>query len=161
MFGLGDRPWGEDGPGGLGITVRLNIDAPATRRIVETGLVRDVFQPVEHAIRNGLSAGFWQTQSDHGRRRYPGHRGNVAQVNRHRLSPRREWSAVRKDEIDAVLKHVGRDEDGAKWSGKDGTIVPRADDDAGRWRYPVAELADIVEFAGHEAPMRRNAVCHD
>jgi HEAT repeat protein len=31
VFAFGDRPWGEDGPGGLGITVRRRIDDPATR----------------------------------------------------------------------------------------------------------------------------------
>jgi hypothetical protein len=38
VFGLGDRPWGQDGPGGLGITVRRSIDDDETRRALEARL---------------------------------------------------------------------------------------------------------------------------
>ena len=31
VFGLGDRPWGVNGPGGMGITVRHRVDDPAAR----------------------------------------------------------------------------------------------------------------------------------
>jgi HEAT repeat protein len=35
VFGLGDRPWGEKGPGGIGITVRREIGDAATRIAME------------------------------------------------------------------------------------------------------------------------------
>lgn len=38
VFHLGDRPWGEHGPGGLGITVRRTVEDEATRRTLEGAL---------------------------------------------------------------------------------------------------------------------------
>jgi HEAT repeat protein len=38
VFGLGDRPWGVHGPGGLGITVRRHIDDPGVRQALAGSL---------------------------------------------------------------------------------------------------------------------------
>jgi len=48
VFGLGDRPWGAHGPGGLGITVHRAIDDVDVRRAV-AGCLRDGRGPVRQA----------------------------------------------------------------------------------------------------------------
>jgi hypothetical protein len=58
VFALGDRPWGADGPGALGITVHRRIDDDAVRSTVLSSLRRDeavVRRAAAVALRHSLN----------------------------------------------------------------------------------------------------------
>ena len=53
VFGMGDRPWGEHGPGGLGITVNRLISSDHVRTAL-AGFLRDERGPAREAAATAL-----------------------------------------------------------------------------------------------------------
>jgi hypothetical protein len=59
VFGLGDRPWGAHGPGGIGITVRREIGDEGVRRAAESFLLRPepgLREAAARALRHSLAS---------------------------------------------------------------------------------------------------------
>jgi hypothetical protein len=59
VFGLGDRPWGEHGPGGLGVTVRRAIEDPRVRQAIALHLQHEdspVRRAAALALRHSVEA---------------------------------------------------------------------------------------------------------
>jgi hypothetical protein len=59
VFGLGDRPWGAKGPGGIGITVRRAVEDAETRAALARGLegpAPEVREAAASALRHSLAA---------------------------------------------------------------------------------------------------------
>jgi hypothetical protein len=59
VFGMGERPWGAEGPGGLGITVRRDISDAATRAAISGRLAREesiVRRAATVSLRHSLAA---------------------------------------------------------------------------------------------------------